>query len=227
MSLLPIELTPLSHSEEPEWLSGRVASSLGTVSSILPSGFDTYLRVLHPFRHGEEPLSWARVLSELTPAVCISSQISMRTIEHAPGFCEMQRRLEIDSPEAGEIPRDVVLQLGRFLEPRDAIQEIFAGVWDGWGPLQRVVRSGRRFETTRTWHLYIGSIGSIAAGIPNGSGRRLTPSIWWPPGHDWVVFTDVDHYCSYVGCSAEKGNLLLQAGALEVFEVQPDDLAYD
>ncbi|MEV6651252.1 hypothetical protein [Streptomyces sp. NPDC051219] len=45
------------------------------------------------------------------------------------------------------------------------------------------------------------------------------PEFWWPQDRSWVVTTDYDLLSTYVGCSAQTSELLLEDDELEILPV--------
>jgi hypothetical protein len=122
--------------EEAAWIGGRLSPfDSGVVTSVIPSGFDTYTRVLHPLdppARDQPPGRWADVASwsgiELVPGIAFPD---IALPEHEPSGVE---------PWPGQVPQ--VGTLG--LADTDTLAAVLARhtstpercwfcTWDGWG----------------------------------------------------------------------------------------------
>ncbi len=201
------------------WISDRIHPFAQDVGSLIPEGFDAYVRVLHPaYRHeGNDrvAVTWAEIAAANGRTVHPEMQwphIS-GVWEHSggrhPGVWDQE-------PEVGTLPRDHAAVLADLLVTYTATPErVWFGVWDGWGGslVEGVLAGGarrprRRDERLpaaprlelpgRSYYLLSGSIDAVTESLV-GPPAWQSANLWWPEDRAWCVATEIDFAWTYVG----------------------------
>jgi hypothetical protein len=190
---------------------------------VVPSGFEAYVRVLHPLPppwSGDRPaMRWREVAAW-----------SGRPI--GPGTQFHSIALPPERPP-GEVPFSGLSPLGGNPHPPDAmvLSELLRGatetpercffcLWDGYGwergsrvlaqrgepPVWRpgpipeeVLRGPRVQHPIRNYLLYSGAVEAVIAPELLGDRNLQAANLWWPADHAWCVASDIDLSWTYVG----------------------------
>jgi hypothetical protein len=209
--------------EEAAWIGGRLRPfDSCVVTSVVPSGFDAYTRLLHPLNPrlpDQRPGRWAEVAEwsgvELAQGIGFPD-IALPELE--PGGVE---------PWPGRVP-----QVGT-LHPADA--DALAAVlarhtstpdrcwfctWEGWAAV--FLDDGPRVELPgRNYGLFVGPLAALPSLIAAQDGR--SPNLWWPDDRAWCVATEIDLAWTYVGGPAALISDLLADSRVEAQPASPDD----
>ena len=228
MNNRPVAGADFQHSDavaEAAWLEPRLSSfDSGEVRSVVPDGFESYARLLHPLHppvDSQRPVRWREVAA--WSGIEITSGVQFPDLafpEHEPAGAE---------PWPGHVP-----QVGS-LHPADAqaLAAVLARhtstpgrcwfcLWEGWGAL--ALPASRRVEfPARSYVLFTGPLSAVLSLITAHDG--YSPNLWWPDDRAWCVATEIDLPWTYVGGSdALVGDVLADA----ILETQPaspsDDL---
>ncbi len=224
--------------EAAEWIRERLDSwEHFDAGSVIPRGFQSYLRVLHPAHDEGRSVRWAEVatwsglpLHRLAQFHSVALPLDARPTPKPFTASPMEGSLDWDDTEA----------LVRVLREHTSTPErCYFCVWDGWGwdtavaftlpgqanpklpdPVPAAVRSGPRVRVPqRDYLLYEGPIEAALADV-GGSGQ--TPQLWWPKDRAWCVASEIDFAWSYVGGSAQLTSQLSDE-QLEVLPADADD----
>ena len=209
--------------EEAVWIGDRLSPfDSGVVTSVVPSGFEAYTRLLHaldPPERGQQPIRWADVAAwsgvEMVPGIDFPD---IALPEHEPSGVE---------PWPGHVP-----QVGT-LHPADA--DALAAVlarhtstpdrcwfctWEGWGSV--FFGDGPRVELPgRNYVLFVGPLAALPSLMDAQDGH--SPNLWWPADRAWCVATEIDLAWTYVGGPAALISDLLANPGLETQPAAPDD----
>lgn len=209
--------------EEADWIGGRLSPfDSCVVTSVVPSGFAAYTRVLHPLdppARGQQPVRWVDVASwsgiELVPGIDFPD---IALPEHEPSGVE---------PWPGHVP-----QVGT-LHPADA--DALAAVlarhtstpercwfctWEGWGSV--FFDDGPRVELPgRNYALFVGPLAALPSLMDAQDDH--SPHLWWPDDRAWCVATEIDLAWTYVGGPAALISDVLVNPRLEAQPASPDD----
>jgi hypothetical protein len=232
--------------DQAEWMKARLSGLLeGTVSSIVPTGFDAYAQILHPVEtpvHGDALIRWIDVATwggqELTAR---SRWLAVAMPEYAP---PQPRPWKSQGPTKGTLHLDdarALMELAR--EFTDTPRQCWCCIWDGFGwgarlqygprvdvgsspapgPIPIEVQTSPKVHTPyRDYFLYETSLdASFTDAIRTLEGH--SPNVWWPADRAWCVGTEVDCDSTYVGGSRAFIDAILDAGGLEAFEVLATD----
>ena len=128
---------------------------------------------------------------------------------------------EINAPASGELPEFIIFPLVEILQRNTATPEAcYFAVWDGIAGLSATHRKGAAFTTpARHWFLHRGPIIAAHEGFKTENGLfSIAPNIWWPSDRQWIVATEVDYRCTYIGCNEITAQMLLNS-QLEILRV--------
>ena len=225
--------------EAAEWIRERLDSwEHFDAGSVIPRGFQSYLRVLHPAQDQGRSVRWAEVatwsglpLHRLAQFHSVALALDARPTPKPFTASPMLGSLDWDDTEA----------LVRVLREHTSTPErCYFCVWDGRGwntavaltlpgqaspnklpdPVSVAVRSGPRVRMPqRDYLLYEGPIEAALADI---GGWGQTPQLWWPKDRAWCVASEIDLAWSYVGGSARLTGQLSDE-RLEVLPADTDD----
>lgn len=210
--------------EQAAWIGGRLSPfDSYLVTSVVPSGFEAYARVLHPLDppgRDQHPGRWGDVASwsgtRLAPGIDFPD---IALPEHEPSGVE---------PWPGQVP-----QVGT-LHPADA--DALAAVvarhtstpdrcwfctWEGWGSV--FFDDGPRVELPgRIYALFVGPLAALPSLIVAQDDH--SPNLWWPDDRAWCVATEIDLAWTYVGGAAALISEALADPRLEAQPASPDDV---
>ncbi len=213
------------------------------VTMFAPSGYPTYVRVLHP----------ASGLRELIPSVTWReiTDWSGRTYHSTMQFRRISVPLRPSSspapfrnpPLEGCLGHRTCQALYDVLAGWTASPDIWLGIWVGWGSLHFphsmsfIPKPDTDFGLTdlaalvdqapwfrhpyREYLLARAPISAVAelSRFP----LDITPSLAWADDHAWCVATEIDFDSTIVAASEECAAALLGDDRLEALRVQPDD----
>ncbi len=203
-----------------------------TATSVVPGGFESYARLLHPStrREGTSGLPevrWAEVSA--WSGVPMSKDVQFHQIAFP------RNEQPAPPPWHGE-PARGTLTLGDATALVEILKRhtstpsrCWFGVWDGYGGWENretgwPPRSGWEMPKVelpgRRYRLYEGPIeGALAFSEPSFQ----TPNLWWPSDHSWCVASEIDLNWSYVGGATGLIQDLLHDRTLEAVPVETND----
>jgi hypothetical protein len=204
------------------------------IGSVVPEGFDSYVRLLHPCRSGpigERVVRWSEV-----------AQWSGRQVNGSISFEELSKPSGpvhnpfpwFEEPEQGTLTRGDTEALVSILSAYTATPEqCWFCVWNGYGwdrhgplhrrgtpkpeylpdPIPAKVRNGRLVRLPgREYYLYRGP---IAQALTFVDYERQSPNLWWPEDRLWCVASEIDLCWTYVGGSRDMTDAILSDDRLE------------
>lgn len=231
-----------------DWLKDGLEDLMaGTVSSIVPAGFDAYARILHPVEtplNGDRLVRWEEVAHWGGQVLTAQSQwLEIAMPEFKPDY---PRPWRSQGPHEGSLFANDAGALaaiaGRFT---DTPHQCWCCIWDGFGwwsrcwlvapgheappsppsPIPYEAKDWPKVHTRyRDYFLYEESLetpSSFVAAIEMLEGH--SPNLWWPSDHAWCVGTELDLDSTYVGGSKLFIDEILQSEELEAFEVGSTD----
>ena len=205
------------------WLTEAFARrSLDTVASLVPARFEAFARVFHPaVRYvGDEDVEvpWAAVAAANGTVVhplmqwgpITGSMEYFENDDQAPLWHGAPARAHLPVPVAERL----TAVLGRYTTTPDVC---WFGVRQGGAVIAdhpTLALGDREF-----WMIN----GPIELATANFAAEPYEQSanLWWPADRAWLVATDIDLVCSYVGGSAECIAELLAAPGLEAAPAGP------
>ena len=211
------------------WRSYHKLGHLGAaVTSMVPSGFEVYVRVLHPFigpfdgtdrpdlAGGELAARFGCEFRPLAPIDQLIEGMDEKILE----------KFDVILPDPGAIPTRVAQGVADVLGRHTGTPEqCYFAIWEGYGGLRPSQGFGAPFEIpARRMLLYSAPIAAATEQFDSDSlVSAYHPNLWWPADHSWCVATDIDYRCTYIGCDRATAQQLLSRSDIEVFEVQPTD----
>lgn len=234
---------------EADWIGPRLEPfDAGFATSVAPSGFAAYARILHPVetpRDGRgRTVRWADVAAWSGLPLERGTQFpDIALPRHDPGT---PAPWDSQGPEVGSLTAD---DCGRLIdvlaEHTSTPDRCWFCLWDGYGwdsatslsvgrdtgirsrveraadPVPAHVRSGPRVRLPhRDYLLYTDTIDGALAFAPT---QRQTPNLWWPADRSWCVASEIDLRWTYVGGSVVLVEDLLAAPGIEVLPADPRD----
>ena len=218
-----------------EWVTRRIHDFAVDVGSVIPEGFDAYVRLLHPaFRDegGDHVLvSWSEIATANGRTVHPEMQwphisgVWEHSGESAPGLWDRE-------PDVGTLPRTYAAILSDLLARHTATpDQVWFCVWEGWGglrfhpvgraqltskPLRRprprvqLPKQAPRVKLpNRAYYLLSGPIGAVNESMVEPP-FWVSANIWWPDDRKWCVATEIDFAWTYVGGSEALLETLIQ-----------------
>jgi hypothetical protein len=182
------------------WIRGRLHPFAKDVGSVVPEGFEAYVRLLHPAHRDGEPVAWRRIAD--ANGCTIHSQVQFGNIA---GSWQSSRspQLWTRPPRPGTLPLEFARALVEILgshTPRS--ERCWFAVWVGWG--QSGTEGLPRFATDRReYYLASGPLDDALRGVYGESAGYQSASMWWPDDCSWFVSTEVDLAYTYVGGTRE------------------------
>ena len=210
-------LRPAEDASPADWLLASVATFAESVTSLVPAGFEAYVRIFDPGTQDGRRLRWAEIAARNGRVAHAGMQLSALVGD---------TRVEVASTEFFEVPPSelpldlasvLVRTLGRHTGTPD---RCWFAVWHGWhSSLPEHVRRGPIFRVpNREYHLLSGPVAAAAESV----GPWPQPAnLWWPDDHAWCVATEIYSTSTYVACSAACADELLVQSALEAYAIDP------
>lgn len=230
-----------------DWIGPRLGPFGGWVGSVVPHGYDAYVRVLHPVGDG----TWAAVFA------------ATGTTPHAlMQWPSISRGWTGDEPSIGDAGDELTDRLLAVLAPFTTTECVVA-LWGGYGGID-----GRGVLVVTAWDAsephpdplpppfqpppaydaatlaaprlrlpnrdYLVFSGPLAA-VPSLGDRsvdghlfRQSPNLLWPRDRSWFLGTEIDFDSTLIAGSTALVDAVLAADGVEAWPVGPDDsLAYD
>jgi hypothetical protein len=221
--------------EDADWLEENLALPMGsTVTSIVPAGFERYVRVLHPAEvpapgdSGEarrvrwsEVASWAGMPLEDNArfhSVALPPEEPEGTVHPV---CYPPGRGGLTEPDCRAL---VGILRAHTAEPGDCRFCLWEGyAWQGRQSHripQEVLDGPRVHLPMRDYVLYRGPVEAAGA---LAEPAFQTPNIWWPADRSWCVASEIDLPWTYVGGSRRLVEDILGCPDLETLPAGPDD----
>jgi hypothetical protein len=228
-----------------EWVNERLADLMaGTISSIVPVGFDAYVQILHPVEtptHGDKLVRWFDVAKWGAQVLTAQSQwLAVAMPEQRPS---QPRPWRSQGPAEGTLYLDDARALAEIARGfTDTAQQCWCCIWEGFGwwsrsrygplgadespppsPIPIEAKEWPKVHTRyRDYFLYETPLDtSFVEAIQTLEGH--SPNLWWPSDRAWCVGTEVDANATYVGGSRALVDAILQSEQLEAFEVDAND----
>lgn len=229
------------------WIGERLAPSWESIAGSVPSGFEAYVRVLHPVDTGEGYRSWAQVGAVTGRRVHPTAQ--WHSLIGAPSPDRQGSELWDDGePEQGNLPLEALLALCDVLARHTATpQDCYFAVWEGWGELHG---SGARWGSDDGWSPLPALLSPEELATPRlqlpgrdyylfrgplSAMRHLahvddpdvwwsqSPALFWPADRSWFMVTEVDFDSTIVAASASAAHEVIGSPDLEALTIGHND----
>ena len=215
-------LVPAENVSPADWLVASLTTFAVSVLSIVPAGFEAYVRVFHPAARDGRPLRWAAIAAEHGRVAHAGMQLAaivgeLRVEDSNAG--EFFDRV----PDEGTLPPDVAQILPRVLGVHTSTpSRCWFAVWEGFAALRAYARAAPAFTLpNRRYHLLSGPVTAAGERLADARSYDQTANLWWPDDRAWCVATEIDFKSTYVGCSRACADDLLGHGGLEAYEIDP------
>lgn len=226
------ELFPAESAASARWVVARVHGFALNVGSLIPSGFDSYARVLHPaYRHSGATATsdgiavpWAEVAKANRTVLHSEAQFTA-LVGHADLSEHDQPGLWDTPPANGSLAADMTDVLSLILGHHTATPSTcWFAVWEGWGNLTGPATRTPTLELPgRQYLLYKGPVSAASRSLGAALSEHRSANLWWPDGQEWCVATEVDLDSTYVGGSEACIADLLTSPLLEVLPARLTD----
>jgi len=215
-------LRPAQDASAADWIVESLTTFAESVVSLVPEGFEAYVRVFHPAQRDGRPLRWAEIAAEHGRTAHAGMQLGgitgkLRNERHN-GRSDVWDR----PPDEGMLPPGVAAALTDVLSRQTKTPEhCWFAAWEGFGALRDDVRAAPKFEVPgRRYHLLIGPASAAGEQVLNPPWKQ-TSNLWWPDDHAWCVATEIDLRSTYVGCSQACADELVAHPELEAYAIDP------
>jgi hypothetical protein len=229
--------------EEAHWIAERLGPVAAGVTSVVPSGFDAYCRILHPAQEpgfGERLVRWHEVAA--WSGVALRADAQFHTIALPPTPPETPPPWRGQGPCQGRLYLPDAEALAAMLRGFTTTPEqCFFGLWAGYGfagaplvsegsapaaplpdPIPEAVRAGPLIELPgREYLLYEGPVEAITATA--GFGHGQSANLAWPADQAWCLASEIDLVWTYVGGSQMLVERLLTDERIEALPSDADD----
>lgn len=234
------------------WIRPRL-TSWSTITGVIPSGCESYVRVLHPVDHDDQQTIRWRDVSAATGRQVHPLVQWWRLIDAEDSMNPSSELWTGSDPEVGELAQPDNQNLLDLLAhhtttPDDAYFALWLGNAafnkgatvrlgvDAHGishseevdvaPIAALLSQSSTLEHPgRSYGVLAGGIDEASA-IPGLLGSVFpgpSANLVWPSDRSWCVATEVDFDSTLVGCSASAAADLLESTSLETFRIQPGD----
>lgn len=200
------------------WIDERLHPFAQDVGSVIPEGFDHYVRVFHPALRDGDTVTW-RAIAEANGRT-VHAEMQFGNI--AGAWRDSPRPdLWTSPPRNGTLSPDLARALNDVLRAHTATPErCWFGVWEGWGGFDP---GTPRFELPgRRYFLAAGSIDDAASSVLE-EWVQQSASMWWPDDRTWFVATEIDLDSTYVGGTRECIDALLAHPQIEALRARLSD----
>jgi hypothetical protein len=196
------------------------------VWSIVPEGFESYVRILHP---AMERVPWDagppgrlrwRDVAESKGKIFHPEVEWIRLV----GEAAFERR-DGPIPDNGRLPLDETAALADVLARFTATPErCWFCIWSGYGYIENAPPQWDPSLVQlpdREYMLHRGPIEAVTTFVSEPWPYQ-SPNIWWPEDRGWVVASEIDLMGTYVAGSRACIEAILASDALEALETRAD-----
>jgi hypothetical protein len=220
-----------------DWIAERLsAPQERVVASIVPGGFDAYVRLLHPIGAWKDAESiavrWSEVAAWSGRALDRDSQF--HAIAVSRDGSEQPPPWHGAKPLPGSLePDDAGALIDVLARHTSTPSRCWFCIWDGYGwddmpgrphPIPAEVRAGPRVRLPwRDYFLYSGPIDAALAFVDS---EGQTPNLFWPDDRAWCVASEIDLSSTYVGGSRQLATELVEERRIEALAAEPADSSF-
>ncbi|WP_375504936.1 hypothetical protein [uncultured Jatrophihabitans sp.] len=245
------DVAGLTESELSAWIAPLLGDDFGAVTTHVPRGFQSYVRVFHPADPGrEESTTWSSIARQNGTVMHQMAQFDAI----APG--NQTNEFGPAAPRTGDLAPTELHRLTATLRRHTPSPEdcVFA-FWEGWGDLARPTRIttyqdgrpqvhmpeplapnartpppvGKLTLPHRQYALFRGDL-DLAERFGNWANERWlivrSPNLMWNTDRAWLVATEIDFDSTLVGGTSALITDIIDTEGLEAAEVQPTDLLH-
>ena len=198
------------------------ARGIETVSTLVPSGFAAYARILHRSSSGNNEIRWVDIAARTGRAMDARSEFA-DLVGWQGDATHQSPPAPWREPDEGSLRPDECAAVAETLAahtstPGDCWFCVWEGYgWTGFGPNDGLPRVA---FTHRNCVLFRGPV--EAATAFRSPPWFQSPTWWWPQDRAWCVASELDIYSTYVAAARSAVGDLLQHPALEALECTED-----
>ena len=216
-------IKPATSTHAADWLQNRMVGFADNVDSIVPTGFERYVRILHPayVSAGDEltPISWKRVADSAGQPLNKASHWH-QLIAQVP---EDQQGLYVE-PSEGTLDNALFEELINILKSHsDKPDNAWFGVWEGYDYKLPFVDEAPKISVgDRHFNLLNGSLDDASESFCKGPFFQSANMVW-PDDNQWFLASEIDLKSTYLAGSSEVLQDVLKGFSGDVFEVDATD----
>jgi hypothetical protein len=235
------------------WLRPSLGPWAHDVASFVPRGFSAHARVLHPAGGNDFPGGERKRWADIARANgrVVHATMQFHNIAHPRGSPSADVDLVPGLGALPVRERALLIEL--LASATTTPERCWFCVWEGWGDIDDQGVAARVELPNRQYLLHAGPISAALAVPPLSPERAcfstavvpglparapwtreeklrwleqswsFGPALWWPDDRAWVVVTEIDFGCTYVGGSDETIERLLAHPGLEAWAAQLSD----
>jgi hypothetical protein len=209
------------------WIDERLARwtrDAVFVGSVVPQGFEAYVRILHPAQRKPEDggtrVRWSAIAS--STGRMVHPEMQFHRIANLPAT-------NADPPwdyppQEGLLPREDCERLASLLRPYTSTPEVcWFCIWEGFGgyfDAERYRHVQRVKTPERAYVLYRGPLDAVTSF--HWGWIWQSPNLWWPDDRAWCVATEIDLPETYLGGSQACIDRVLADDLLEAIQTRID-----
>ena len=201
------------------WIGPRLHPFARDTGSVIPEGFEAYVRLFHPVRvDADRSERWADIARR--NGRIVHSDMQFHLISTPRGETPTGQRPRYE-PKTGSLPPEERRTLIEHLrDATDTPDRYWFCMWEGFGGFDDGGVPERVRLPGRSYVLYKGSI-DRALQSPDPLLDQ-SPNLWWPDDRSWFVATEIDFAWTYVGGTDRLIGALLADGRLEAQPISLD-----
>lgn len=208
----------LTDSSAADWFAPRLLGHdhWATAGSVLPTGYEAVVRVLHPVgesgRWSDRARRTGHSMHPLVQWNCISGSTD-------------GSQYEPDAPDEGSVPGPT---LRAILANCPSHGDLLCAVWDGFGAWdERPADAAMLHIPGRDYYLFAASDATTTVWPGMDPIWRQSANVIWPADCSWIIAAEIDWGFTLVAASRTVADSLLTDDRLEAFEVDyRDDLSW-
>lgn len=182
------------------WIAGRLHPFCQDAGSVVPEGYEAYVRLFHPVQRGDGGAErWEHVARRNGRVVHPEMQFHLISRPGADG-----------EPAWGSLPIAPRQSLVEHLRAHTSTPgACWFATWEGYGGVTDPA-DATPFELPE--RRYLVTSGPIERALDDA---HQSPNLWWPEDRGWIVATEVDYAWTYIGGTARLAAELLADPRLE------------
>jgi hypothetical protein len=200
-------MRPANSADAAMWIPRALHSFAKDVGSLIPEGFESYARILHPyFRQNESgnvvPVRWREIAAANNRSV--QDEVLNVGISGEPASEGLNGEALWDQQiPSGTLSIELADRLVGHLRPHtQSPTHCYFAIWEGWAGMHSWVCQAPSFSIPhRVLHLVEGPIDDALNTFDSESWIFRSANMWWPNDRTWIVSTEIDCTWTYVGGS--------------------------
>jgi len=215
-------MKPAISSLPADWIANRLNPGQRAVGWFIPSGYEAYVRIMHPLVLVTEVSSmrvkWRDVavangssLEELLMSLSLSGE--------PPRERPSGEDLWSTTSDNGTLTLELASTLLTVLEKHtETLDKCWFAVWDGWTGMIKPETAPPVFRIPwRELLLFEGQMKDILYLF--APDRYQSANLWWPDDRRWCVSTDIDFNWTYVGATQTCIDDFLANSPFEAYQI--------